>query len=82
MATMSAVYLFSVRLLTACYQVIQKVIEQVSPERLRFINSFRGNVYDLATHPYSCRVLQRCSARPLLDEVHKYTLNLMQDQFS
>ncbi|KAK2466901.1 hypothetical protein APHAL10511_001159 [Amanita phalloides] len=68
--------------------VIQKLIERVAPERLAFVNTFRGNVYDLATHPYGCRVLQRClehlpdeQTRPLLDEMHNYTHNLMQDQF-
>ncbi|ETW85895.1 hypothetical protein HETIRDRAFT_471122 [Heterobasidion irregulare TC 32-1] len=68
--------------------VIQKLIERVSPDRLAFVNSFRGNVYELSTHPYGCRVLQRCfehlseeQTRPLLDELHKYTINLMQDQF-
>ncbi|OAX44672.1 ARM repeat-containing protein [Rhizopogon vinicolor AM-OR11-026] len=68
--------------------VIQKLIERVSPERLGFVNSFRGNVYDLSTHPYGCRVLQRCfehlpeeQTRPLMDELHKYMINLMQDQF-
>ena len=69
-------------------QVIQKLIERVSPDRLGFVNSFRGNVYELSTHPYGCRVLQRCfehlgeeQNRPLLEELHKYTINLMQDQF-
>lgn len=69
-------------------QVIQKLIERVSPDRLEFVNAFRGNVYELSTHPYGCRVLQRCfehlpeeQTRPLLDELHKYTTNLMQDQF-
>ncbi|KAI0950570.1 hypothetical protein AcV7_008993 [Taiwanofungus camphoratus] len=68
--------------------VIQKLIERVAPERLGFINAFRGYVYDLSTHPYGCRVLQRCfehlpdeQTRPLLDELHKYVVNLMQDQF-
>lgn len=68
--------------------VIQKLIERVSPDRLGFVVSFRGNVYDLSTHPYGCRVLQRClehlpddQTRPLLDELHKYTINLMQDQY-
>ncbi|KAF8636458.1 hypothetical protein AX17_003274 [Amanita inopinata Kibby_2008] len=68
--------------------VIQKLIERVSPERLGFVSMFRGNVYDLATHPYGCRVLQRClehlpdeQTRPLLDELHNYTPSLMQDQF-
>lgn len=68
--------------------VIQKLIERVSHERLGFVNSFRGNVYDLSTHPYGCRVLQRCfehlpeeTTRPLMDELHKYMINLMQDQF-
>ena len=69
-------------------QVIQKLIEQVAPERLTFLDIFRGNVYNLASNPYSCRVLQRClehlpddQARPLLDELHKYSMNLMQDQY-
>ncbi|CCM02367.1 uncharacterized protein FIBRA_04462 [Fibroporia radiculosa] len=68
--------------------VIQKLIERVPPERLMFIKAFKGNVYDLATHPYGCRVLQRCFehlpdeyTRPLLDELHKHVTHLMQDQF-
>ncbi|KAG5642962.1 hypothetical protein DXG03_001844 [Asterophora parasitica] len=68
--------------------VIQKLIERVSPERLGFVHVFRGNVYDLATHPYGCRVLQRClehlpdeNTRPLMEELHKYSPTLMQDQF-
>ncbi|CAE6433783.1 unnamed protein product [Rhizoctonia solani] len=68
--------------------VIQKLIERVSPDLLVFISVFQGNVYDLATHPYGCRVLQRCfeylhdsQTRPLIDELHKYTTQLMQDQF-
>ena len=69
-------------------KVIQKLIERVAPERLGFVQAFRGNVYELSTHPYGCRVLQRCfehlkeeQTRSLLDELHKYTINLMQDQF-
>jgi pumilio RNA-binding family len=69
-------------------KVIQKLIERVSADRLGFVNSFRGNVYDLSTHPYGCRVLQRClehlpeeRSRPLLDELHRHAINLMQDQF-
>ncbi|KDQ07951.1 hypothetical protein BOTBODRAFT_59683 [Botryobasidium botryosum FD-172 SS1] len=68
--------------------VIQKLIERVAPERLAFIASFRGNVYELSTHPYGCQVLQRCfehlekdQTQPLLEELHKYITNLMQDQF-
>ncbi|KAF5380963.1 hypothetical protein D9615_003970 [Tricholomella constricta] len=68
--------------------VIQKLIERVSPDRLGFVHIFRGNVYDLATHPYGCRVLQRClehlpeeNTRPLMEELHKYSTTLMQDQF-
>lgn len=74
--------------LTSFTKVIQKLLERVSPDRLAFINTFMGHVYELSTHPYGCRVLQRCfehlpeeQTRPLLDELHKYTLNLMQDQF-
>ena len=68
--------------------VIQKLIERVSSDRLGFVQLFRGNVYDLSTHPYGCRVLQRCfehlpedQTRALMDELHKYMINLMQDQF-
>ncbi|KAJ3489071.1 hypothetical protein NLI96_g2381 [Meripilus lineatus] len=68
--------------------VIQKLIERVAPERLGFVTAFRGSVYELSTHPYGCRVLQRCleylpedQTRPLLDELHKYAINLMQDQY-
>jgi len=69
-------------------QVIQKLIECVSGERLTFVNAFQGHVDELAMHPYGCRVLQRCFehlvpelTRPLLDELHQYTLSLMQDSF-
>lgn len=69
-------------------QVVQKIIERVSPDRLPFPSAFRGSVYELATHPYGCRVLQRCLehlptefTKPLFDELHNYTLALMQDQF-
>ncbi|KAJ7449830.1 armadillo-type protein [Mycena latifolia] len=69
--------------------VIQKVIERVSPDRLGFVSSFSGHVLELASHPFGCRVLQRCiqhlpdvQTRPLLDELlHNYTIDLMQDQF-
>ncbi|KAF8597034.1 ARM repeat-containing protein, partial [Ceratobasidium sp. AG-I] len=67
---------------------IQKLTERVTPDLLGFVTAFQGNVYDLATHPYGCRVLQRCfeylhepQTRPLIDELHKYTMQLMQDQF-
>ncbi|KAG9095318.1 Pumilio 2 [Ceratobasidium sp. UAMH 11750] len=38
--------------------VIQKLIECVAPELLGFVSTFQGNIYNLATHPYGCRVLQ------------------------
>ena len=79
---------FAAPMLTEVPQVIQKIIEHVVPERLGFVTSFRGSVYELSTHPYGCRVLQRCfeylpddQTRPLLDELHKYVTNLMIDQF-
>ena len=40
--------------------VIQKCIETVSSPQIQFIiDSFSGQVYSLATHPYGCRVIQR-----------------------
>ncbi|KAG0044433.1 mRNA binding protein puf3 [Gryganskiella cystojenkinii] len=68
--------------------VIQKAIECVPAEHIQFIiNAFTGQVYTLATHPYGCRVIQRmfeyCSdtKTPLMDELHKYIPNLVQDQY-
>lgn len=68
--------------------MIQKVVECVSHDRLGFVNRFQGNVYDLASHPSGCRVLQRCLenlpddlTHPLMEELHKYTINLMQNQY-
>ncbi|KAG6814358.1 hypothetical protein H0H92_010944 [Tricholoma furcatifolium] len=68
--------------------VIQKLVERVPPDNLGFIHLFRGNVNDVATHPYGCRVLQRClehlpedKKRPIMDELLKHAPDLMQDQF-
>lgn len=68
--------------------VIQKLLERVTSERMTFIHAFTTNVYNLATHPYGCRVLQRCfeyssqeQITPLLEELHQNALALMQDQF-
>lgn len=64
------------------------MLERVVPEHMTFINAFTDNVYNLATHPYGCRVLQRCfehvspeQSLPLLDELHQNATALMQDQF-
>lgn len=69
--------------------VIQKIIERVSPSRIDFIpKAFEGQVFQLAAHCYSCRVLQRIfehcdgsQSRPLLEELHRHTKQLMQDQY-
>ncbi|KAJ7582685.1 armadillo-type protein [Mycena floridula] len=68
--------------------VVQKIIECLPPDRLGFLSALRGHVHQLGSNPYGCRVLQRCFenlpddfARPLLDEVHVHSLELMQDQF-
>ncbi|KAJ7235469.1 armadillo-type protein [Mycena haematopus] len=69
--------------------VIQKIIERVSPDRLGFVSTFSGNVFELATHSSGCRVLQRClqhlpeaQTRPLLDELLSDRVPLiMQDKF-
>jgi pumilio RNA-binding family len=68
--------------------VIQKAIERVAPEHIQFIiDAFHGQVYSLATHPYGCRVIQRifenCTNEheSLLEELHHYTFNLIQDQY-
>lgn len=73
--------------------VVQKVIEKVQPEKLQFIiDAFlRGGadtVYNLSTHPYGCRVIQRvlehCSdsqKRPVLDALHANMKSLVMDQY-
>jgi pumilio RNA-binding family len=64
------------------------MLERVAGERITFINAFTENVYNLATHPYGCRVLQRCfeystqeQTKPLMEEIHQNAMGLMQDQF-
>ena len=40
--------------------VIQKIIECLPKDKLEFIiQSFNGQVMQLSTHPYGCRVIQR-----------------------
>lgn len=64
------------------------MIQAIAPERLPFVEAFRGHVHELATHPFGCRVLQRCLenmpaeyTRPLLDEMLEHVIELMKDQF-
>ena len=69
--------------------VIQKIVQTVPADHLQcIVNAFVGNVYTFATHPYSCRVLQRilenCGdrmTRSLLEELKGYAQALMQDQY-
>lgn len=85
-----------------------KAIERVPAQYIQFIiDAFHGQVYNLATHPYGCRVIQRmfehCSQAetvsafvlhnttecfvdvyyqtPLLEELHRCTQQLVQDQY-
>ncbi|KAK4684287.1 pumilio RNA-binding family, partial [Tremellales sp. Uapishka_1] len=66
--------------------VIQRLITLGPPESIS--NAFLGHVFDLASHPYGCRVLQKSfenlpedTKRPLLDEMHEHIDLLMEDQF-
>ncbi|KAF8910948.1 armadillo-type protein [Gymnopilus junonius] len=68
--------------------VIQKLVEVVPPDRLTFLPFLRDNMLALATHPYGCRVLQRClehlpdvHTKALIQAIHACTLELMQDQY-
>lgn len=70
--------------------VVQKILERMSPRTdVDFIpQAFRGNVYSLAAHCYSCRVLQRIfehceptQRTPLLEELLQNTERLMHDQY-
>lgn len=67
--------------------VIQRIVSLPEPA-LDFVQAFTGRVFELSTHPYGCRVLQRCfeflpteQSRPLLDEMHMQTRRLVLDQF-
>lgn len=69
--------------------VVQKILEQLPADEIAFVaTAFEGHVSALASHCYSCRVLQRIFAycheeqyRPLLKELHRDSLRLMQDQY-
>ncbi|CCG82149.1 putative MRNA binding protein Pumilio 2 [Taphrina deformans PYCC 5710] len=68
--------------------VIQKALERVPAEHIQFIlAAFQGQAYTLATHPYGCRVIQRMleycpdAQAALLEELHRYTQNLVVDQY-
>ena len=67
--------------------VIQRIVALPEPG-LDFVAAFTGRVFELSTHPYGCRVLQRCfeflpeeKIRPLLTEMHTQTRRLVLDQF-
>lgn len=68
--------------------VIQKCIERVSSSHRMIQKSFFGRAYDLSTHPYGCRVIQRmlehCDHQlkaPLLEELMAYADQLAKDQY-
>lgn len=72
--------------------VVQKCIESVGQQQphelTKIIDSFRGEVFKLSTHPYGCRVVQRilefcCDQQTfmVLDELHKRIKDLVQDQY-
>jgi len=73
--------------------VIQKCIEQVNrSNNIDFIiKAFYGRVFDLSTHPYGCRVIQRMLehcypdlkelTEPVLDELMSYAEQLAKDQY-
>ncbi|TIA89543.1 hypothetical protein E3P99_01998 [Wallemia hederae] len=69
--------------------VIQRIIERVDGDKLlSFPITFAANAKELATHPYGCRVLQRCfehigqaRSRPLIEELHEHVDNLVVDMF-
>lgn len=73
--------------------VIQKCIEQVNRNNnIDFIiKAFYGRVFDLSTHPYGCRVIQRMLehcypdlkelTEPVLDELMSYAEQLAKDQY-
>lgn len=69
--------------------VVQKLLERLPPEAVDFVpRAFQGNVQTLASHCYSCRVLQRVfehcredQSRPLLEELMARPSIAMEDQY-
>lgn len=68
--------------------VIQKCIERVPASHQMIQKSFYGRVYDLSTHPYGCRVIQRMLEHcpqdlknPILEELMTYAEQLAKDQY-
>ncbi|WWC69214.1 uncharacterized protein I206_103151 [Kwoniella pini CBS 10737] len=66
--------------------VIQRLIQLGPPQSVP--DSFIGHIEELAKHPYGCRVVQKMfenldesMVRSLLDEMHNFTADLMEDQF-
>ncbi|BFZ55133.1 mRNA binding protein puf3 [Savitreella phatthalungensis] len=68
--------------------VVQKALERLPEDKLGFvIDAFTGQGFILATHTYGCRVIQRLlehcqtAGNTVLEELHKYTQNLVVDQY-
>ena len=68
--------------------VIQKAIEYIPMEDVRFItDAFHGRTFELACHPYGCRVIQRVLENPsqtrdlFLSELHPKMTTLILDQY-
>jgi pumilio RNA-binding family len=77
--------------------VIQKIIEKVSESEVQFIvdaivsrdkTTEKSHVYDMSTHPYGCRVIQRilehCNGAQcagVLNEMHVYIKTFVTDQY-
>lgn len=68
--------------------VIQKALERLPEDQVKFvIDAFQGQGFTLATHTYGCRVIQRLlehcpkAAESVLEELHRYTQNLVVDQY-
>lgn len=69
--------------------VVQKAIERLPIEHVRFIlDAFRGQIHDLATHSFGCRVIQRileyCTPEDhasVLEELHACASMLVTDMY-
>ncbi|KAH9449828.1 hypothetical protein H4Q26_006542 [Puccinia striiformis f. sp. tritici PST-130] len=69
--------------------VLQRSLERIDCNVNLFISkTFTGQAFALATHPYGCRVLQKVfehmpdeQTKPLLEELHRFSNNLMTDQY-
>lgn len=65
------------------------MLERIDPAKLGFVvEALTARLYQLSTHPYGCRVLQRAfehlkseQLQPMITQLNKHAQQLMKDPF-